>query len=257
MPKKLLIHLFVWFWVILSFTVIALFLIIVASGYSFNYKAKTIEKTGMIIINSDPKEASVYLNNTFKAKTNVKFSYLVPGLYDIRVEKEGYQTWEKTKKLSGGQAIKEIVTLFYSEPKASEATANEIDQIAKKDSALVANNNFPQDLPQNAKDSSFSKNKKALLYRSDNEIWLYYPDRPEKDRNEIVARFSKNITKVGFLPDYEHIIFIIDKELRIIEFDGTNNLKLANLKEDNFWILDSDREIFYKDNEKIMKLKVR
>jgi len=95
------------------------------------------------------------------------------------------------------------------------------------------------------------------LYRTDFEIWLYFPNNPEKERNKIIARFAKELKKVMFYPDFQHIMFVTDNELRIIEITGTNNIKLLGLPSLDFAVSDSGEEVYYRESGNIKKSIIR
>lgn len=252
LPKNLHLHLFIWFWVILSFVIISFFLILRASGYVLNLKAKTIEKTGLIVISSDPKGALLYINGKYKEKTPCTLNYLKPGLYHLKIEKDGYKGWEKTERVEAGKYIKEEPVLFLEKPIIEETT-----ETIEDNSNNVSSPDTPNEIPKGALDITLDKNKKKLLYRTEFEIWLYFLDKLEKDRFKIVARFSKPIKKVVFYPTYSHILLLIDNELRIIEISGENDTKLLDLPNLNFWVTTSGKEIIYKDDSGYKKAKVR
>lgn len=257
LPKNFRLHLFIWFWVILSFLFLSILLIAKASGLVFNFKAKTIEKTGLIVVTSNPKNAYLYLNGEYQSQTPAKLEYLLPGLYQIRVEKEGYHTWEKTEKLEAGKYIKEEALLFLKNPEISTVTNDEAEPLFEQNKEVILSEDILQNLPQGATDFSWDEDKTTLLYRIDGEIWLYFTTAKPEAKNKIVARFSKNIQKVSFFPDYKHILFIIDNELRIIETDGTNNTKLLPIPSLEFAVSNSKDEIYFKDGTQFKKAKVR
>lgn len=250
-------HLFIWFWIILSFIVFSGFLIFRVSGYIINFKAKRIEKTAIITISSDPKDASVYLNGKLQGETTAKFTYLRPGLYNFRVEKKGYTVWEKTVRLDPDRFLKEEAVLFLANPTIQDAKPEELDIISKQPPNVDLNDASLAELPKNIFDIQYNKDKKNLLYRAGNEIWLYFLDNPKSEKNKIIARFSKTLQKVAFYPDAEHILFVIDGKLRIIETTGTNDTQLLDLPSTDFWVSSSGREIFFKDGITVKKAKIR
>ncbi len=91
-----------------SLTILSL---LYAKGYrlNFNYNNKSnerlknqgktpkiaIKRTGILAVRSIPEGAKIYLNNELKEITNATITSLDPGEYNLRVEKEGFETWEK------------------------------------------------------------------------------------------------------------------------------------------------------------------
>ncbi len=64
-------------------------------GYKLNlHHGLVMEPTGLLVVNSDPKGASVFLNNKLVTATDDTLN-LSPGRYVIRIVKDGYLPWQK------------------------------------------------------------------------------------------------------------------------------------------------------------------
>ncbi|MDD4333246.1 MAG: PEGA domain-containing protein [Patescibacteria group bacterium] len=117
---------------IFLFFIIAPLSIFYAAGYklkltwplSFN---NLVQKTGMFVFNTEPQGAKIYLNNELTAPfldkyitnrqnyltTPNKIKNIMPGEYDVKLELDGYWTWEKKLKIVSGQSTHaEDVRLF-------------------------------------------------------------------------------------------------------------------------------------------------
>src|SRR3990167_11226797 len=85
---------------IFSITIAVLVLVVAASaifwarGFKPDFK-KGVERTGLLVITSTPTGASVFLDGRLTAATDTNIAYLDPKTYKVRIEKEGYSTWEK------------------------------------------------------------------------------------------------------------------------------------------------------------------
>jgi hypothetical protein len=108
----------------LIFFIISLIVIFYASGYQIDWRhfftPLAIQKTGMIIIYSDPAGANIYLNGQEQEpftsllfekifpskkeaiKTPSKIKNLLPGSYDLHVELSGYWPWERRITINPG-----------------------------------------------------------------------------------------------------------------------------------------------------------
>lgn len=119
MPKKLRDWLFIIF--IILFCIITFFVALYAAGYSINRKwpprfDNLFEKTGMLIIDSQPSGATIFLNGEKQKKfflldvgqseitTPARIKNLPPGEYELRLEKEGYWPLEKKIIIKPGQS---------------------------------------------------------------------------------------------------------------------------------------------------------
>lgn len=82
---------------ILVFLLIAALAVTVISysrGYRFNFQEKSVTSTGILSASSYPEKASIMVDNRLVAATNASFA-LPPGWYNVKIQKEGYQSWEK------------------------------------------------------------------------------------------------------------------------------------------------------------------
>jgi len=78
--------------ILLAATVVVIF---VGKGYVISVNTKTFEKTGMLVVKSQPDGGKIYLDGEWKSATPNTFSNLRPKTYLLRVEKDGFSSWEK------------------------------------------------------------------------------------------------------------------------------------------------------------------
>ena len=83
----------------LLFIVIAPLLVLYANGDIFG-NGWSLLKTGGVYINSSPINSEVYINSKLKKNTSfferdLLIKNLNPGIYDIKVKKQDYNTWSK------------------------------------------------------------------------------------------------------------------------------------------------------------------
>ncbi|HYE60138.1 MAG TPA: PEGA domain-containing protein [Candidatus Kapabacteria bacterium] len=96
------------------FFLIAPLVLFYTAGYRYDVENKTIQQTGVISIDVEPNDAAVYLNTVrIDRRMPLRLANRAPGTYHIRIEKEGYKTWEKDITVSSRKTtyIKDI-TLF-------------------------------------------------------------------------------------------------------------------------------------------------
>jgi len=75
-----------------------------AQGYRYNLKSQTMEGNGLLVVNSIPKGASVYIDNQLQTATDDTL-HMAPGNYNVKIEKDGYSVWNKDLTIE-----KELVT---------------------------------------------------------------------------------------------------------------------------------------------------
>ncbi|MCK4539676.1 PEGA domain-containing protein [Candidatus Parcubacteria bacterium] len=111
---------------ILLFCILTPLISFYASGYKLTSGLK-IQKTGILIIDTEPKGAKIFLNEKIQQKfinkilknndkclnTPVKIKNLAPGEYDVKISKQGYWDWQKKLSIKSGESTYiEDVTLF-------------------------------------------------------------------------------------------------------------------------------------------------
>ena len=70
-------------------------LILYANGYRYNLKRNRIEKTGILVVDSLPRKAQVYINGMFKDETPARFPRLLPDIYTLELKRSGFHSWRQ------------------------------------------------------------------------------------------------------------------------------------------------------------------
>ena len=224
--------------IFLVIAIVAGYLIFIANGYILNLKSKTIEQTGMIYLKSSPRGVNIYLNNELKgSKTPIKLGELTSGRYDIKVSQDTYQDWQKSLNVEKGFVnAEDSIVLFYKDPIDSLVTEEEKEAFKKLPNKLL-----------NA----------DIKIMELSEIWV--PDPENSDKNILVTRLSQPIKKAVYYSDKKHIIFQVGSEIRVIDLDGSNNLKLVALPSEDsieFHVDDSGQYLFYQVKDELKKIKI-
>lgn len=91
LPRRVLPWIFV-----LTFLVVAPALVFYTAGYRWNPKKEKVERQGTMIVDSTPQDAKIFINDKLQSKTTpLTMQNVTPGRYTIRIEKEGYSSWQK------------------------------------------------------------------------------------------------------------------------------------------------------------------
>lgn len=101
---------------LVAIVVIALVAVFFAKGYRVSPVTGTIAGTGILSVNSLPDQASVYLDGHLTSVTNGPINSLTPKVYDVKIIKEGYITWEKKIEVKEGLVTEVKATLFRTIP---------------------------------------------------------------------------------------------------------------------------------------------
>lgn len=100
---------------LISGTILA---ILYGKGYRISFKQDIpgINKTGLLVVSSKPDGAQVFIDNHLTTATDNTIN-LPPGIYDIKIQKEGYFSWQKKLKIEVEVVTKAEATLFPVAPK--------------------------------------------------------------------------------------------------------------------------------------------
>lgn len=246
MSKKLRDFIFNTFVVI--FVIATVFLSLYASGYKFNFKRpidfnRVLVRTGMIDIETEPKDASIYLNgklqptpsfDLFKKehlKTPAKIRNIIPGEYNISLEKEGYWPYqEKIYVHSGQTTILENINLYKSSNPSLKAITKESSD--KENIIISPNNNY-----------IFLKDSKEIINLKNEEIRDISEELNNKlnSEDDFKAKWCNNemlfINGIFFSPKNQ-----------------TNDLDYSSLigKNTSHWKFNEDlNRVYYKNNNSL------
>ncbi len=104
---------------ILIFGAVAIFW---ARGFKLNIRDRTIDRTGLLVATSIPTGAEIYLDNRLTSATNTNIAYLEPKTYRIRIQKDGFTTWEKDVEIRADLAVEIKALLFPLAPEIKPLT---------------------------------------------------------------------------------------------------------------------------------------
>lgn len=102
------------------FFIINPLILLYSSGFRFNYKKFKIEKTGAMIIESSPKKAKIYVDNSLtKFSTPAKIRFLHPDIYTLNIKKDSYFDWTKDVLIQSGLTtfLKNIILVKKDTPR--------------------------------------------------------------------------------------------------------------------------------------------
>lgn len=111
--------------VLLLLSVSTVVVILYGMGYRFGFQNGKIglTGTGLLVTTSVPDGAEVLINGHLTTATNNTIN-LAPGEYDVKIQKEGYFSWEKHIKIRKEEVSKADALLFPQAPKLDSITSN-------------------------------------------------------------------------------------------------------------------------------------
>jgi len=134
MNKKLLITIVIALFLIAGTTVAIYF----AKGYRLNLKKKKVQETGLLVANSNPEGASVYLDGKLTTATDDTLN-LPPKDYRVKIIKDGYLPWEKVLTIEKELVKQTEARLFPAAPDLKALTfTGALDPIPSPDGEKIA-----------------------------------------------------------------------------------------------------------------------
>ncbi len=166
--------------------------------------------SGILIVNSVPAGANVFLNNEFKGKAPLTFYGLEAGSYDVLVKKEGYESYSTVVSVDAGKRaevdayLDEIKKIIIEEPEGEVAEAEE-----KEDEVLAEGG------------------KKEIINLGSGMI-KYYDFSEGKFTDKLMASadvFSKRYTTHLAFTRYSNVnVKVVDKNIRDVKEEDCVNV---------------------------------
>lgn len=210
--------------VVVLFVIAAWFISYIARGYKLNTHTLRFEATGSIELRGNVADANIsYGNKQVGQKLPLLLSGLDPNRYhSISITKPGYSTWRRTIAVEP-----EIVSRFHeirlwpSDLKAERMqNQNEIhlDQICQKN----------------------EKSAEQKLVILGGEI---------RTTTNLITRISRPVTHACWFSDRNHIAYVVDKEVRVVEADGQNDTLLVTMNSAPTAVAPASNEVVYIEQE--------
>lgn len=228
----------IFFIFIIIFITLTPLLIFYYSGYQWDWRKNKIIKTGAFLIETNPKNALIYLNGKLqKKKTPALINNLLPDEYLIEIKRQGYHTWRKILNVESKQVtfaqnielfLKDVNLHRFSAQTNADQLYPKIHQITETAADFFEKREIK---PKDIKAYSLSPDKEKILFWTDFELWIYNLETKDE---KLLARYSKQIIDALWHPESNYIIFAFAGSIQAIELDnrdGKNTIEL--IKADN------------------------
>ncbi len=86
--------------------------IMLVQGFTFDTKTNKVIQTGVLVVNSVPNGAQIFIDDRYQDITNTSISYLPSKKYKIQLKKEGYVPWEKELEIDN-KIITEVEAILW------------------------------------------------------------------------------------------------------------------------------------------------
>jgi len=109
-------------------------------------------------------------------------------------------------------------------------------------------------IKENVQQAQFSYDNGKLLYYTPNEIWIYYLNNNQQDEKtseyELITRLSQKIERAIWYETNNHIIFLVNSKIKIIELDSRDEKNIVDIME-----IDAQEIVYSNENELLYIIK--
>ncbi|MDH5533029.1 MAG: PEGA domain-containing protein [Candidatus Pacebacteria bacterium] len=173
------------------------------------------KETGLLSANSFPTGAQVYINDRLVSATDDTL-YLKPGDYQVKIQKEGYHTWEKNLQVEGALVTQTNAQLFPIVPKLTPLTFSGVSNVSPSpDGSKLLFYTNSATIP--------AKNGLYVLDLS-NSLVLFQRDATQIAEDSALLDLEN--AKFIWSPDSSEIMLITENKEMLLESNKKNNLRL-------------------------------
>ncbi len=193
--------------------------ILFARGYRFSLKQQTFQATGLLSATSLPTGASIYVNGELKSATDTTLN-LVPGTYQIKIKKEGFNVWEKQLNIEPEVVTRASPLVFPSVPSLKAVT--------------FSGASLPSVSDDGSKVAYLSENQLFTLDLTESALGLL-------NRESRLVTSIKNIYKLIWSPDNKYILGLSTPSAFLVDINKSETQPVFDLKKlTNEWNMSKD-----------------
>lgn len=255
--------------IIIFFVIITPIILLYAQGFRYDFKQNKLIKVGLLYIETTPKTSSIYLNDKLiKKNTPVRLNNLIPGEYNLKVEKDGYFDWEKNVKIEPESAsIYNDIILFKNNKNIQKLSDDNIKLInsspdLKKIIYLINDQNLntlklfntnsgntetvKTILPANIDNIIWSADSKKILIRTSDEKYFVY-DIGNNQFTRLSDIFENLLSNVKWSDDVSFIYAVSNNKLYKINYSTSEKEILLDKEMTDYQI--SNNYIYYTEGK--------
>lgn len=253
---------FMFFFFVLLFCITTALLSLYAAGYRLDLaralKGRVLQKTGMLILDSTPKGAAIYLDGKQVkssgsifgdyAITPAKVKNLLPKEYLVEVKLEGYWPWEKKLTVYGGQSTYAENIILFKRCIPTEAQESLVESCAINLDGSVKDQKIVSSIVEKIGKTDKLKTEDNSLFFFSSEGRINSYNQRNSETTIILDSKNKQEEYLDFLPENGKLFVVAKKgarvELRSYEQKGGEATKKINLPGAWKYELSSDQKNF-------------
>ena len=251
------------------------FILSFALGYKFDPRTFKFTQAGLISIKTNPQGAHIYLDSKLlDEKTPVTIQELLPGIYNMRLELEGYYPWLAQVNVEPRKVIRfEKVILFPVRPNIKQINQGviasfyvdkekgKIYYLNQSDNAFFVSDtegeklerleSVPEGFKYPPKELKISPDREKAVFFNDHQLCIAYLDPRSSllyGQAPVVINYpDQRITNLFWHSNSYHLIVVTNKNIAIIDPSSKMDpINLVNLNKDaSGFFYDADKDILY------------
>lgn len=268
---------------IVIFVILSYLTIMLALGYKYNFAENKFVKTGSFQISTNTN-ADVYINDKLSGNTSLFFnsfskSRLLPRIYEVKLQKNNYQTWRKFVAIEPGKFADFSKIILLPEPDKFQefivasvsldgklktefipeekqliirGSRGQLEIINLRDGTKIINKSLRPVKSTGNLDAQLSPDEEKIFTFTKHEIWVKwvkdtrYQPYKKIGEEDLITRFSQEINDIQWYSDSAHLLVSAGKTLKFVEIDVRGGINIMDIKtlDHNFWY-DKDNDSVY------------
>ncbi len=221
----------------LAFFILSYLIVLYAYGYQFNFKNLEWIKTGGLLVKANIDGAGVYIDGQLKGKTSFLSNTfveknLLPGKYELKIEKNGFSVLNKIIEIKSGEAS-QLANLYLAEAEEingfiekSEPIKEDTKYFINKTDGLLYRGQEGEKIEKISSESVYIKNFSLKILQED----IYLASRDSKAPGVFLLNSEGQWLEIYSLPANDLILSPDSRKLAVV---GPNEITVLWLKDDN------------------------
>lgn len=242
---------------VVLFLIVTPFIVLYARGFKIDWENRTLVKTGALVVRTEPNGAKIFLNDELhESTTPANIRFMLPGDYNVRIEKEGYQSWTKrlsvrSQLVTWANSNREYLALFLANP-ILEKTSTEIPLPEIPVDRTLEITTLLTQLNITVPEFTISE-----IIRAENQVYLILDENLYLVNDKLEKIYSPVKTTVWY-GDSKQLLYANDNEIYIYHTDWkTSDLILRSLTPIQNPVLNEETGyVFFQNEGKIKAIEV-
>lgn len=212
------------------FLITAPLIVLYVGGITYDFDQNRYVKTGILVVNTDPTGAKLFINDLPEGSTPKRVKFLKPGEHTVTLSKTGYFPWTKRLEIKSEKAT---------------WTAVGVDNVH-----LIKNELNIKNLATDAVDFEFTND--GLIYLTTKQVVFIKDDKINVNNN---LALPKPVNKIQMSPNKQLALLSGDEAMLLLEVNSKKFYELTSLRNPTSLLeFSSTNELFHLDQGTLSKV---